>query len=483
MATYVPHASYRLYDFAGRLFAAEEVEITQTSNGVDIQFLGFDRRTGEVKVKGGMRLSGDNLVVDNGEIVSGSIGTVQFFAFEFEYYAGRLESLNWDGTYLQNFLSETTDGNFSPFYDALTGAVDLVRGISSDDNYDHSEYYDATDIHLGAGNDSYTHPRLTEMSPLIIDGGEGHDNFQAGIFGSYEPLLIDVAKNLFVDEYGVEHVVRNFEFFQGGRGNDTLIGAMDRPNQFYGYQGSDHISGGNHDDYLAGGSGLDTILAYGGDDYILGSSHDYVDGGDGIDTFGYRLIAGYVYIDLENQEDNRGDAIYTVLVNIENLNGSNYYDVMLGDANDNVIETFGYRDILHGRDGNDTLDAGEGNDDLSGGTGANLLIGGAGADNFIFETQNATDTIADFEVGIDSLDFSALTSQADFINFELNGMSYSRISCFGDFKLGNVSLRFVQSQEDVEIYLDPSLGGESASPLITLIDIGIHDLIVDDFIF
>jgi serralysin len=50
------------------------------------------------------------------------------------------------------------------------------------------------------------------------------------------------------------------------------------------------------------------------------------------------------------------------------------------------------------------LDAGDGNDVLHGGQGSDLLTGGAGADRFEFSGFNGTDTIVDFQQGLDKID-------------------------------------------------------------------------------
>jgi Ca2+-binding RTX toxin-like protein len=60
-----------------------------------------------------------------------------------------------------------------------------------------------------------------------------------------------------------------------------------------------------------------------------------------------------------------------VLVNIENLAGSEYDDVLSGD---------GFRNELYGRAGNDTLKGGGGYDRLAGDAGNDILMGGADGD-------------------------------------------------------------------------------------------------------
>ncbi|NOD94641.1 CHRD domain-containing protein [Ruegeria sp. HKCCD4884] len=76
-----------------------------------------------------------------------------------------------------------------------------------------------------------------------------------------------------------------------------------------------------------------------------------------------------------------------ILQSIENVVGSGDGDVIFGSDQTNV---------LNGADGDDLLN-GEGGDDV--------LIGGAGADTFQFGANFGNDTIEDFEVGLDQLQF------------------------------------------------------------------------------
>ncbi|WP_171176899.1 S-layer family protein [Ruegeria sp. HKCCA4633] len=76
-----------------------------------------------------------------------------------------------------------------------------------------------------------------------------------------------------------------------------------------------------------------------------------------------------------------------ILRSIENVIGSDDGDVIIGSDQTNV---------LNGADGDDLLN-GEGGDDV--------LIGGEGADTFQFGTNFGNDTIEDFEIGRDQLQF------------------------------------------------------------------------------
>jgi hypothetical protein len=76
------------------------------------------------------------------------------------------------------------------------------------------------------------------------------------------------------------------------------------------------------------------------------------------------------------------------LLNIENVEGSQFNDNITGDANANRLE------------------GGAGNDTIDGGAGFDTLVGGIGTDVFRFGTSAASSTITDFSE--DVLDFSPL---------------------------------------------------------------------------
>jgi len=60
--------------------------------------------------------------------------------------------------------------------------------------------------------------------------------------------------------------------------------------------------------------------------------------------------------------------------------------------------------ILRGGEGDDRLNGGSRDDILDGRTGANRLRGGADRDTFIIQNDGETDTILDFQNGLDLID-------------------------------------------------------------------------------
>ena len=83
-----------------------------------------------------------------------------------------------------------------------------------------------------------------------------------------------------------------------------------------------------------------------------------------------------------------------------------------GDGNDTIAAGKG-DDRMVGRSGNDDLSGGKGDDTLrgnggqdtlNGGLNSDEMTGGTQADTFVLTADSATDTITDFENGIDVID-------------------------------------------------------------------------------
>ncbi|TNC66301.1 tandem-95 repeat protein, partial [Rubellimicrobium roseum] len=88
------------------------------------------------------------------------------------------------------------------------------------------------------------------------------------------------------------------------------------------------------------------------------------------------------------------------------LSGKGGADRLIGgNGDDKLFGDTGW-DELYGDNGNDFLDGGLGLDFLDGGLGDDRLTGGADADTFHFTKANGNDTITDFQVGLDKLQFA-----------------------------------------------------------------------------
>ncbi len=141
------------------------------------------------------------------------------------------------------------------------------------------------------------------------------------------------------------------------------------PNELYGRDFDDILSGKGGADVMAGGAGNDTFFGGSGGDEMFGQDgNDKMNGG-----FGRDIIRGQA-----GQDHLRG-------------NGGGD-DIKGGNGNDRVIGNSGL-DILNGGRGNDWIDGGSGSDDMH---------GGKGADTFVFN-HKGNDTIRDFDLAEDAL--------------------------------------------------------------------------------
>jgi Ca2+-binding RTX toxin-like protein len=302
------------------------------------------------------------------------------------------------GNGLDNFIrgglgDDTIDGgagfDWADYRDA-TGSVtvNLALGTSSGaDGADVLRNIEA--IRGGNFND-----RLTGNSgDNWLRGGRGNDTLDGGAgldWADYRDALGAVSVSLLTNTSS------------GADGNDSLI-SIER---IRGSKFSDTLTGNNFDNVIRGGLGNDTIDGQGGfdvasywdatgavavnlsltsnqatgadgtdqliniegissghfNDRLTGNSannfisgnrgNDTIDGGGGIDIASYRDANGSVSVSLLTGTSSGADGSDTLL-NIENLEGGKFADVLTGDANNN---------LLRGREGNDTLDGGAGVD-------------------------------------------------------------------------------------------------------------------------
>lgn len=166
-----------------------------------------------------------------------------------------------------------------------------------------------------------------------------------------------------------------------GTGNalsNILIGNA-AANVLNGGAGADILNGGAGSDMLIGGTGADTYYVDNAGDRISETS---------------TLVSE---IDLVVSS-----VSYSLGANLENL-------ILSGSGNINGTGN-ALANMLTGNAGANTLNGGGGADVLNGGAGADVLWGGEGADRFIFDSLIGSDSVQDFESGVDRivLDNSAL---------------------------------------------------------------------------
>jgi len=146
------------------------------------------------------------------------------------------------------------------------------------------------------------------------------------------------------------------DILNGNAGNDTLNGGADA-DTLDGGAGNDILNGDAGDDILSGGTGNDTLSG--------GAGADALTGGDGTDTASYSLAGTGLTADLTTPGNNTGDAAGDTYNTIENLTGSAFDDILIGDAGANRLTGGTGNDTLEGRAGADVLDGGTGTDTAS----------------------------------------------------------------------------------------------------------------------
>jgi Ca2+-binding RTX toxin-like protein len=107
----------------------------------------------------------------------------------------------------------------------------------------------------------------------------------------------------------------------------------------------------------------------------------------------------------------RGDDFISLGTNGDRFATGRGNDILYGRNGADTLDGGKGNDTVKGNQGDDVLAGGRGDDDLYGGSGKDRLGGGRGADDFVFEVDfgdtglglGGTDTIADFEDGIDRI--------------------------------------------------------------------------------
>ncbi len=257
----------------------------------------------------------------------------------------------------------------------------------------------------------------------VIDGAGGNDTV------SYETMTSAVVVSL--DLASAQQT--------GGSGNDTLISIENLIGSRFddvltGNAGSNRLDGGLGADTMRGGLGNDTYvvenshdvvieLADGGVDTVLlsvdqytlgqnienvqilstgktsltgnaldnridaGAGDNVIDGAAGMDIVSYANATAGVVLDLALATiQATGGSGNDTLLNIENLEGSQFADMLRGNNQANT---------LHGEADNDWLLGFEGDDVLSGGDGDDTLEGGFGNDIYLFGRGDDSDRIAE----------------------------------------------------------------------------------------
>ena len=174
----------------------------------------------------------------------------------------------------------------------------------------------------------------------------------------------------------------------GNELNNTLVGG-NKPDMLFGNDGNDILKGGGDNDVLYGGSGNDVLEGGNGNDTLEGGDgddtlapgvgHDTVDGGNGTDSVvcvGNPATTAGSYINLEENMTVCNSDSSASLTSIEGAYGSAYNDIMIDNAEDNLLVGGGGNDTIMVTEGYDVLKGGPGHDayDFTNATGTKIII-------------------------------------------------------------------------------------------------------------
>ena len=330
-------------------------------------------------------------------------------------------------------------------------SIENVIGSAEDDTIEGDA---GSNVLTGGGGDDFLRGR--EGSDTL-DGGLGNDI--ADYFSSSAAVNINLETGILSGGDAEGDTLISIESVFGTAFEDTITGNSEA-NLLAGREGNDTLNGGLGDDVLSGGDGADTLNGGEGDDladyatstsavtvdlftntvsggeatgdtlisiegafgsgfddtFIAGENADEFRGGNGVDTVSYENAEGAVGITLNLGSDflvrrGAGAASGDLLIDVEDVIGSAFDDLLTGSAIANRLTGGAGADRLNGGGGNDVILDGLGDDSANGGTGDDTFIVGAGANDF------------DGGEGSDTLDYSQFFGAItfDLVNQTLSG--------------------------------------------------------------
>jgi Ca2+-binding RTX toxin-like protein len=190
-------------------------------------------------------------------------------------------------------------------------------------------------IVLQASESSNSQDGKVILTGLVADPGNSND------YTDVKLIVINAGDN--DDRVELRDTASSSQLY-GEAGNDTLIGGA----------GIDFLDGGQGDDVLDGGFGVNTAV-YANDPSLNSDNQTgvYVNLIDGVARDGYNTVDR--------------------LSNIQNIEGSQYNDYLVGNNGINVLDSGLGNDALFGGDGDDVLLAGAGGDYIDGEKGIDTI--------------------------------------------------------------------------------------------------------------
>ena len=240
----------------------------------------------------------------------------------------------------------------------------IIAGNGDIDQVNETDGFDLTNVALGSAYPNglfVVHDGANDPQSVVQDEEELENNSTNFKYVPWESVANAFPNPLLIDTTSYDPRNPNSSLISGTSEAETVVG-------------------GDDDDILNAGSGNDTVAGGLGDDLIYGSFGDDVLRGD------------------ENTPSTGGTA-----GGDDTIYGGEGSDRIGGKAGNDQIFGGSEDDQLWGDDGDDILDGGLGDDTLTG----DDFSGGQGSDTFVLTVGEGTDTITDFEEGIDIIGLTA----------------------------------------------------------------------------
>jgi uncharacterized protein (DUF2141 family) len=284
----------------------------------------------------------------------------------------------------------------------------------------------------------------------VLVGLRGNDNIYGGLNSRF-PVGPDIDRDVVLGYEGNDYLNgvagddvifagKNEDVVYGGKDNDTIFGDKES-DTLIGDQGNDIISGGTLNPLDPDLTGNDLLFGLAGDDFLSGEKNqDTIASGDGDDTVragkGDDLVFGQLGSNLlfgdEGSDTICGgegqDTVYGDIGSPLPIGSTGGKDQICGGLGNDLLFGNEGQDTVNGETGNDTLYGGKdedsllgsaGDDWLFGNQGNDTLVGGTGNDRFMLGQGLGSETILDFQDGLDSiglmggLNFSQLSIVAE----------------------------------------------------------------------
>jgi Ca2+-binding RTX toxin-like protein len=236
--------------------------------------------------------------------------------------------------------------------------IDSVIGYQAGTNYSLATGTAGNDTFNITGNGAGDVGGVDFSQFADLDGANGNDTFVVGTSAS----MNDIAGGTGTDTLDYNAYVTDLTF-------DLSTGTASATANLDSFSGIENIVTGTGNDEVTGSTAINDIFTDDGDDTVFGSTaNDTLDGGADTDTLDYSAFGDGVDVDL-----GAGIAVGTTS-GTDTI--SNFENIVMGAGNDSIIA-----------------------DDED-----NALNGGAGDDEYIFEDNTNTDTVAD-SAGDDTFQF------------------------------------------------------------------------------